>query len=266
MKSLQRVALAAVCVSGLTGFRYPTQLPPIAPDVSLPPRFSDQRPAKQLKSGFESLLITNCAYGSLRVGDEDIEPDLALLVASTLRRRFEERLDDKAISLQAFTVHLNNVAALRKQVGSMYTGLIPNLMNKQDKVGCAPDDIRGGYMSGEVPAGAVPLIVAIDMQIDGQLFHARAIAPFGAPYPPGKKADASARQGWNDAVATLVQEVLGQLADHIGQALFNEPGLGKEPLPAGAPPPDSIPGAPAEAVEDATGEAMGEPVAQDAPA
>lgn len=246
----RRFVAAAACIMLLAAFTYPTQLKPVAQGTSLPPGFVDGRPAKQLKSGFESLLITNCAYASVRIGDEDIEPDLALLLAEMLQQRFGERLQGKAVELKAFTVHLNGAAAMRAQMAQMYTGLIPNLMNKREKVGCAPDDLQGGYTLGEVPAGTTPLVLVIDIEIDQQPFHARAIAPFAAQYPPRKRAGDDAKRQWNDAVDSLARVLLTRLGDDIGERMFGDP-PSLPPLPSDsdvAPAPEVSPvGDPGEA-------------------
>jgi hypothetical protein len=188
----------------VTGFRKPTQLTPIEPPKSLSFTFVDKRPAKQLKSGYESLMITNCAYGSRRIGEADITPGLAAPLVAMLEKRFGARLEGKVVSLESFTVHRNSAGASRGQMGKMYTGLIPNLMNDREKIGCAPDDNRGGYTAGEVPEGASPLIAVIDMHVGERRFRTRAIVP------------------WSTAVDAVVQVAMEQMGNDIGKALFDE--------------------------------------------
>lgn len=163
-----------------------------------------------------------------------------------LTQRFGDKLAGKAVSLQAFTIHLNNSAALRRQVGAMYTGLIPSLMNKKEKVGCAPDDLRGGYVLGEVSADKSPLIAVIDLRIDDRPFHARAIGPAEVP-PARKKTDQALKDQWNSRVGSVVQMALDRLGDQIGQQLFGE----------------AVPAAPAEPVAEAGPAATPQPPVAD---
>ncbi len=215
--------MVLLCLVGLTAWRYPTTLKMPATLVAPTYAFKDERPPQQLKSGFESLMITNCAYGSLRVGSRDIAPDLAVLLTTALSEKLPHELDGREVVLKNFTVHLNNAAGLRQDVGSMYSGLIPGLMNDRKKVGCAADDVRGGYVAGEVEQGKVPLIVAIDVWIDGQPVHARAIAPFDLAYPPMAKAKPEIREQWNVAADGAVTAALAQLVERVSQHLSSAP-------------------------------------------
>ncbi len=214
-----RAALGAFFFVALTGLSFPTKLtlPASAPAVSYV--FQDDRDPKLFRSASESLMITNCAYGAVRVGERDIDPDLAVLLNAMLGNRFGERLAGKRVSLRTFAVHLNNAAALRAMNARMYTGLIPSMMNKESTVGCASEDTRGGYALGEVPSGAVPLIVVIDLRIDDQTFRSRSIAPFRPLDSPAKKSDPAFQANWNMQVDAGVQVALSRLGDQIEEQL-----------------------------------------------
>jgi hypothetical protein len=243
MHTAKRLTVAALCVLGLSAFRYPTQLSAPA-DVPAPAyRFADERPPQQLKSGFESLAITNCAYGSVRVGDRDIAPTPAVVVQDALNRRFGERLSGRAVTLKNFTLHLNNVAVLRGQMGRMYPGIIPDMLNDQAKLGCAADDLRGGYLASEIGPEQVPVIVVVDVEVDGRRFHARTLLPQSAalalPPPPNLPPKASAKPEvkaeWNRVVDAAVTKALAQLGDRIEQELFSAavaPASGDVSVPA----------------------------------
>lgn len=230
---LMRVSFAAVSIIMLTGLKYPTALPQ---PTSTPPRvytLVDQRDPKSLKSGFESLMITNCAYGITRIGENDIDPDLPLLLDAMLSQRFGDRLMGRTIKLNAFKLHLNNALGLREHVSAMYTGLIPSLMNKK-KVGCKPEDLFGGYTVGEVQPGIAPLIVAIELEVDGRRIYARAIDE-SEPFPPTKRADQAAKDRWNAKVAEVVESALVKLGDQVDMTLFTAPVAPVEAAVTGAP-------------------------------
>ncbi|MBL8261072.1 MAG: hypothetical protein JNM58_01510 [Xanthomonadaceae bacterium] len=139
-------------------------------------RFFDARDPKLARSANESLIITNCAYGSVRIGQRDIEPDLALQLHAMLASRFGDRLAGREVKLTAFSLHINSAASLRAMVARMRMGPIASLMNNTQKVACSGDDTRGGYVLGEVPEGVSPIIAAVHVVVDGKPYRGRAIS------------------------------------------------------------------------------------------
>lgn len=215
MRPTTALALAIVCL-GLAAFRYPTSVEVPTAAVASSFTIKDGLPADQAKSEFESLMITNCAYGSIRVGVRDFSPTPLALVRDGLAARANAALAGKQVVLSNFTVHVNNAIAQRAQVGSMYSGVIPNLMNKREKVGCAPDDLQGGYTLGEVEGA--PLVTVIDVMVDGREHHARCIVASPLAFPPmahvARKRPEMAVQ-WNAAATAQVACALDQLAGQI---------------------------------------------------
>jgi len=198
LKPLRAIGLAVLCVFCLSAYKWVTVLArtpdPVAPSFS----FKDERPEQQLKSGFESLMISNCAYGAIRVGDT--EPAASVLVQDMLAARMNPLLAGRSVVLRNFTLHTNNAQGLRTQVGAMYTGLIRRKLNDQFKLGCSPDDLRGSYLATEVEPRVVPVILVLDVAIDGQDFHGRCVLPSPAMYPPRKGTDAESKAKWNETV------------------------------------------------------------------
>lgn len=135
--------------------------------------FVDARPEGQKSSGNESLLITSCDYGIYRLGDAKFTPDRVAVLRSDLDRALGAELDGRKVTLRNYTVHFNLSARLRGQVASNYTGAIPALMNDQKVNGCAADDLTGGFIASERTTGGPPLIVVIDLEVDGKAVHAR---------------------------------------------------------------------------------------------
>jgi hypothetical protein len=232
MHVLERLAFAGACVIALAAASWPTRLPPPAAGGTRPYQLIDQRDPKSLKSGFESLMITNCAYGIERVGDHDIDPPLAVFLDAMLASRFGDELAGRTILLRGFSVHLNNSLALRKGVSDMYgPGLVDTLLNKR-KVGCAPEDLLGGYTVGEVQPGMAPVVAAVEIEIDGKRYFGRGIAESGRPFPPKKKAPQAEKDAWNAMVAKVVDAALLQLGDRLAAGLSE--GAGASPAPGAA--------------------------------
>ncbi|QGW65914.1 hypothetical protein GOY17_13950 [Lysobacter soli] len=215
---LLRAVLAVTCVWMLTAASWPTRLPAPSRAPARAYTLVDKRDPKSLKSGFESLMITNCAYGIMRLGDNDIDPHLTVLLDDALAARFGDRLAGKQITLDGFAVHLNNALALRNQMTSMYGGLVDTLMNKK-KVGCAAEDLSGGYTVGEVQPGMAPIIAAVSVHMDGKTYFGRGIVEAKVPAPPRKKAEQSAKDAWNASVAAAVAQALADLADKLEAGL-----------------------------------------------
>lgn len=229
-----RLALSSACVIALAAASWPTQLPPPETQGARSYILIDQRKTKSLKSGFESLMITNCAYGIMRVGDNDIAPHLIVFLDAMLHGRFGDKLAGRTIILRGFSLHLNNALALRKGVSNMYgPGWADTLLNRR-KVGCAPHDLLGGYTVEEVQPGMTPVIAAIEVEIDGEHYYGRGIAESDKQFPPKKKAQQSEKDAWNHMAANVIESALVQLGDRIEHGLFGQPvpGQGVSPMPA----------------------------------
>lgn len=191
-------------------------------------RFFDARDPKLARSANESLIITNCAYGSVRIGQRDIEPDLALQLHAMLASRFGDRLAGREVKLTAFSLHINSAASLRAMVARMNMGPIASLMNNTQKVACSGDDTRGGYVLGEVPEGVSPIIAAVHVVVDGKPYRGRAIsspvvmAPESAAAVPTEAAPPSVEGGETAAAPAihvgyqrLIDVALAKLGDAI---------------------------------------------------
>ncbi|MCM2333074.1 MAG: hypothetical protein NDI82_03900 [Anaeromyxobacteraceae bacterium] len=135
--------------------------------------FVDARPEDQKSSGNESLLITSCDYGIYRIGDDKFTPDRVAVLRSDLDRALGAELAGRKVTLKAYTVHFNLSERLRGQVAASHSGLIPALMNDTSVHGCAADDLTGGFTGNERTTAGPPLIVVIDLEVDGKEVHAR---------------------------------------------------------------------------------------------
>ncbi len=222
MRTSVRLLCAACCFVALTGLSYPTEL--VVPKVLADPAFvfEDHRDPKLFKSASESLMITNCAYGSLRVGPRDITPDPADLVRAALIDHFGARLVGRKVVLDAFSVHFNNARRLRNNTAAMFSGVIPRMMNNVERIGCAPDDNRGGYRADEIDGDASAVIVAIDLHIDEQPFRGRGIAATDLPFPAIKRVEQSHKDRWNSAVQSAATSAINRLVDAIDGSLLSQ--------------------------------------------
>jgi hypothetical protein len=220
--------IAALVAAGsalfLAAFSYPTVLtsPQGAPAPSF--TFVDARPGVQLKTGFESLFVGNCAYSSGRIGARDMTPDPAIVVRDLLALRLNDRLSGHTLELRNLVLHFNSAAASRATVAKAYSGALPNALNNVKTVGCAPDDLRGGYVANEVAEGLSPVILVIDVDLDGQRVHSRCVVGTELPAPPrkGQKPE-ELHAKWNGVVDEAFRCGLDRLVTGLEQKLPGAP-------------------------------------------
>ena len=218
MRPAHRLLLAASCLA-LAAFRFPTSLdnppPPSPPSFTL----EDKRPADNLDSEIESLSISNCAYGIYRAGTEDMTPTPADVVRNMLAARANDALAGRAVELRNFTMHVNSqlqltnmtMAAIRAQYGGGGGPVAP----EHAIIGCAPDDLRGGFVIDEIDEEASPMILVVDVAVDGVAYHGRCIGPSPMFSPPLKSHKPEAHARWNASVAAGLGCVLDKLARQI---------------------------------------------------
>jgi hypothetical protein len=221
MRPFTPFLLAIACLA-LAGFKYPTRIDVPAPAATPGFTVADARPPEQLESGYESLSVTSCAFGSIRVGSEDMQPQPSVVVRDLLAARLGDRLDGREVALLNLAVHVNGAVDARQGVmdsipkpdGQQSPGLLAEAMIDLGKVGCAPDDLRGGYVAGEVESTS-PLVLVLDVAIDGVEHHARCIRPWPVPGPPSRRSPAEDQQRWGSAVAETAACAADRLAEQV---------------------------------------------------
>jgi len=220
-----RLALAGASVLLLSAWHFPLTLtPPASAPETFAYKFEDNRAKPWLKGGFESSQPTNCAFGAMRFGDNDITPHLPVYLHSMLAERFGDRLAGKTVQLRWFSVHLNKAVEMRRNANMPVFPIFPNVFANAinnlhaKEVGCNPADTFGGYVVGEVESDT-PMIVAIDLNIDGQRFRGRAIAP-------------GEELAWGPTVDKLMPLAMKDLGDQIEKGLFAQAPAAAAPVVA----------------------------------
>jgi hypothetical protein len=214
---IPRAALAALTLATLSGCTHT----PIAlrndgllPFQAMHFKWRDARPADQRESELESGSISNCAYGSFRLGDDRFTPNRVSVLRSDLERALGAELAGRSVSLQAYTVHLNRAARFRN--GASPVGLLGALadaaLNDRSVHGCGPDDLRGSYLSSEVTTSFSPLVVVMDVEVDGRPVHARHVE--SAPRELGDGAP-----GWHEFVSQAIVHAREKLVANIRAGL-----------------------------------------------
>lgn len=168
------------------------------PEVSsLSFTLKDARPPKQLKTGPEAFSVGNCAYSSLRVGDDLFKPSKVDLIAERIQRDYSVQLAGKTVVIENFVIHRNfgkqardvlrgnntNVVVTENGtpnvglgvIGNITAGVVNNAMANAAPMSCAPDDLRGGYSPEETPNDVAPIVIVLDLQIDNSRIHIRTV-------------------------------------------------------------------------------------------
>ncbi|BCL76803.1 hypothetical protein JHS3_25390 [Jeongeupia sp. HS-3] len=151
--------------------------PPMEPRFTLEERRLDVEKNNEMLS----YLITSCDYGITQIGDSQTDPDKVAVLKSDLQALAGDRLEGRKLTLQSYTVHLNNAVALKQQVGSFsaaYAGLLGGtLFMAMTEIGCSKEQVSGGwYTADEVSNAWPPVIAEATLSVDGVSYQSRAVA------------------------------------------------------------------------------------------
>lgn len=169
----------------------------------------DNRPENQKLQKVMSLSLSNCLYGSYQMGEEKESPNRVVVLENYLSHHLGLDFNGETFLLKNFTIHANLADKLRKGVSNMYGGgLLADNLIKEETVGCSNDDLLGGYSKKEVGNGETPLIVVIDLEVNGITYHSRVVKVLENTWlKPSKK--------WDMEVQGIIIEALSQLVGLI---------------------------------------------------
>lgn len=170
-------AVVAICLLSGCGM-YSVKLRREVPVEASRFRWTDARSPEHKVSGAESVMITSCAYGAYRMGDDRFTPDYVALLRSDLDKALGDQLAGKTLTLRTYLVHVNRALELRAQVSAMNStsllgALVTSALNDTAVHGCGAADLRGSYLDHEVKTAFSPLVVVIDLEVDGRPIHLR---------------------------------------------------------------------------------------------
>lgn len=206
MDSYRMLSLFAMLfiASGCTP-TYLTSLSPLPDGYTSTLVLVDKRPNSQKETAFVSLNIVNCKYGSFQIGDESFEPDRVSTLKYYLENHLGSSLGQSQINLINYTAHVNRSAMLRKGASEQFYGVMADHITSQHTMGCSQDDLFGGYNSSEVPENMIPIIVVIDIEIEGKIYHGRGVTPM--------RSDNAGKQfpGWNEDMQEAISTAMENL-------------------------------------------------------
>jgi hypothetical protein len=188
---------SSICFAGLA-IAAEVKLDFAEPDVSnLSFTVSDARPKQQIDGGSEAFSVGNCAYSSLRIGDDFFTPTRVSLVSERLQRDYSAQLAGKTVIIQNFVMHRNFGKQARdvlkggnsnvlvtvngapnaglSVIGTLTGNAVGRAMANSAPMSCAPDDLRGGYSPEETPNDIAPFVIVLDLLIDKTPIHVRTV-------------------------------------------------------------------------------------------
>lgn len=177
--------------------------------VNHPFTLVDQRPGDQAESAILSSVITNCAYGIARLGDQNVKPDRLRYLANRLAAEKGAVLSGKQVVVEAFSIYRNNQLKLRGGVMPNASGVaIAGLRG----VECFADaTYEGGYDLTENPAGENVAVVSLVVSIDGRVVRSRAVVT--ASGTPGQFP--AAHDVWSRVIKEAVSQAVSGLVVKI---------------------------------------------------
>lgn len=208
------IVAGAAALAGCHQFRTSLRHDELLPGARF--AWRDARHPLQKDSATESLMVTSCAYGIYRIGDEEFTPDRVALLRSDLDRALGAELAGRTVVLRNYTIHLNCAEALRKGVAASNKGMVASLMNDTSVHGCKADDLRGGFAGKERTTPHSPLVVVIDVEVDGKQVHARWVE---SPATELVGARGDEKSPWHDFVSGAVRKATSRLVDNLSTTL-----------------------------------------------
>ena len=185
----------------------------------------DARPAKQKVNGFESLNRMSCSYGSMRIGDKEFGRDRIALLVEAISNN-SQSIATRTIVIKNYVIHRNLALDSRRiarkitatQVGGAFGAVIaePNRAPEvASVVGCSPDDLTGGYTTGESGIVNSPIVTVIDLEVDQRTFHLRSISDTERRGVQGRSGRETGEANFERAQTETISKLIPALASFL---------------------------------------------------
>ncbi|MEJ2407561.1 MAG: hypothetical protein P8171_25520 [Candidatus Thiodiazotropha sp.] len=136
----------------------------------------DKRPKGQSDQAIMSLNLSNCQYGSYQIGESNESPNRIKVLENYLSKRVGDKFESKTANVVNFVIHVNAAARLKGGLSKTYgDNFLADTIIQKEVIGCSNDDLYGGYSIGELTDEFSPLIAIVDLEIDGKVYHGRAV-------------------------------------------------------------------------------------------
>lgn len=170
-----------------------TVLPATAGSVALPatqggPVVVDARPPSDKQHEMHSLWITSCDYGVFTLAEKRGVKSHTEALRDDLSAMPGDPWAGHTITVSHYAAYLNMKRALKHQVYSMNTGLIPSAMAQMGET-CSETEMHGGWYAGaDLKTTESPIVIEIVATVDGKEHRTRSVySPQTAITPKLKK-------------------------------------------------------------------------------
>ena len=185
----------------------------------------DARPTKQKVNGFESLNRMKCSYGSMRIGDKEFGRDRISLLAKAISNN-SQSIPNRTIVVRNYVIHRNlavdSVRIARKITAAQVGGAIGGVLAEPNKapevatvVGCSPDDLTGGYTTGENGIVNSPIVTVIDLEVDQRIFHFRSVSDTERRGVQGRSGRETGEANFERAQSETISKLIPALASFL---------------------------------------------------
>jgi hypothetical protein len=135
---------------------------------------ADARPEESKKQKILSLSITSCSYAIQRLGEKKAPGRLDALREDLVHIR-GSALEGKQLEVLRYDIFFNNKAVLKGMVYVGHSGIIPEVMKDMGEE-CPKEKMKGGWFDvAELQHPHSPLIVEMEVTMDGQAHSVRAL-------------------------------------------------------------------------------------------
>lgn len=162
--------------------------------------FVDARSKESKTQEMLSYSVSNCDYGTTRVGDEGTNPNRVTYLKNSLQDKLGEVLVEKNIRLTKFIVH-DNQRVWMQNSNIFGKGLIGDMLMSG---GCDDPKLPGRYSVNENPDHEPAIVVEIELTVDRKIYKSRSVKH------PGQDdivLENRAPKAIDDAIAKLVFEM-----------------------------------------------------------
>ena len=202
--------LGSVLLVGCDAERFDAELSlPIQKSTNEIP-MADLRPSNQKLAHTMSFSMAKCQYGSYQLADHNETPGRIEVLTRYLSNELPESYQAKVFNLRNFTLHVNSFAQLvappsgENRIDERSDGALMDAV-----IGCSSDDLMGGYSLAEVNDLFPPLIAVADLEVDGQIYHARMLRSLDSEYWGRKNPQWDAIMG--DIVLAIGAELVAKI-------------------------------------------------------
>lgn len=196
--------------------------PGASPAMQGGPTVVDARPSNDKQYEMHSLWITSCDYGVFTLAEKNGTKSRVEVLHDDLSAIPGDPWAGHTVTVTHYAAYLNMKRALKHQVYSMNTGLIPMAMAQMGET-CSETEMHGGWYAGaDLKTTEPPIVIEIVATVDGKEHRTRSVySPQTAITPKLKKPSDDTQLA--EAVAKANREFIASLRNVVSTSPMRSP-------------------------------------------